>query len=130
MDPAVVLPLSVAGLFAGVLWLGWRRRPRPVGEKVVAGLYRDQWRRFRNLNRLSIGILLLNPLSWFLVDYGKLEKSTAVVFLVIWMVSLAAVGIYTTSFFRCPRCRHYYYGYGTWTRRNCVHCGLELYEGA
>ena len=129
MDPAVVVPLGMVGLYALFLWLGWRR-PRHRHERVSAGVYRDEWKRFRNLNRLSIGILLLNPLSWFVIDFEKVEKSSVVVLLVIWAISLFVVSTYTTSLFRCPRCRNYYFGIGWWTRRNCVHCGLELYEGA
>lgn len=130
MEPAVIVGLGMAGLFAAVLWLGWRRRPRQVPARMMTGVYRDQWRRFQNLNRLSVGIFLLNPLSWFLVDFERVDKSTVAVFLVIWMISLAAVTVYATSFFRCPRCQNHYYGFGTLPRRSCVHCGLQLYEGA
>jgi hypothetical protein len=130
MDPALVAGLGMAGLYAAFLWLALRRHPRPAGERVVAGLYRDQWRRFRNLNRLAIGIFLLNPISWFLVDYEKLEKSTFEVLLFTWLASVAVMGIYAASFFRCPRCRHYFYGGFGLPRRYCINCGLERYEGA
>jgi hypothetical protein len=128
MDPAVVLPLVVAASAVLVLWTGLRR-PRSAQQMVAAGTYRVQWTRFRNLNRLTIAIFLLNPISWFLVDLNKLDKSTFVALLALWIISWTVVGIYTYEFFRCPRCHNYFWAFGKWTHRNCAHCGLRLYEG-
>ena len=104
--------------------------PVNVGALSTSGMYRAQWRRFRRWNRLSIGIFLLNPLTLIFFDVNKWNKTFSVVCLVIWLISVTVVGIYATSFFRCPRCGRDFYGTHAILRRSCIHCGLRVYEGA
>ena len=119
----------MAMLFAATFWLLWlRRRPRR-GRLVPAGVYRDQWRRFRYVNRLSFAVFLVNPLSWFFIDHLKPAGTTVGIFLIAWLLCLTA-STFAVSLFRCPRCNQRFFSTLSLSRRYCFHCGLELYEGA
>src|SRR5215813_9906658 len=123
MEPSILASVSMAAIFGTLLWLGWRRRPNPTAERVAAGIYRDEWRRFRSLNRLSVALFLLMPLSWLLIDYQTFEKSKVVVWIVGWLVwqglgsmprvsfAVRGAGTISTASTLCHAGRAYIVGY-------------------
>jgi hypothetical protein len=102
--------------------------------------YSSQWHQYRVLNRLGFvafaAFLSALPISIAAERWGLLApvraKSIFIRLGVVALVSLWVVMI-LIAFWRCPRCHDWYgrrrlVGWNSF-KRECVHCGLRLYEG-
>ena len=100
-------------------------------------MYAEQWQNYRKRRLMFwsvllggflfvafLGIVLSQMLPTNIVDPAILILGGA------WMLAYAVVGI-RLSYWRCPRCRRYYFGGALMVNqlaRRCRHCGLQKWD--
>jgi hypothetical protein len=102
--------------------------------------YSSQWHHYRVLNRIGFAVFAIFlgvlPLS-IIVDRMALlaPNTTKPLFIGLGVAALLSLGVVLSliTFWRCPRCHEWYARRSVvgWSslKRQCVHCGLKLYEG-
>jgi hypothetical protein len=102
--------------------------------------YSSQWHHYRVLNRIGLVVfavfLSVLPLSIVLDRLALLAPTTTKsLFILLGISALLSLGVVLNliTFWHCPRCHKWYARRSVvgWPslRRQCVHCGLKLYEG-